>query len=522
MGWQDNAVVSRKPAWAQDEVVSPAASATQQETQQTAPEQPNTWGQAIKNVAQSAGHFTSGLVGGFAGDLAGLGALMAPPAMIARKLGYDVDPAAIREKVSSALTYTPDNQDTLSMKVADAPGRVVQWAGEKAAAPVRGIPYLETLAENSPVIGLNALGLKGARAAGRVPEPAKAPVPTTLELKSAASNAYKAADEAGVVIRPESTARATEIFDRVAKEENLGRLPPALKDASEILKERVAKNEPLTLKEADKVRQIINDAKASKEPSDRRLAKIVQNKYDEYIDNLTPEDTLAGDASQAVGVLKDARELYKRQKNSSLVDNIERRAKNTGEANYSQAGEELALRREFLRLANKDTTQRFFSPEQQAAISKVAAPGMGANTLRNIGKMDPMKGGVPAFMATLLGGGIGSALGPAGSVAGAAGLGGLAHLANRGAQRITRNNVAGAREALVGRGLPSATSSAKPAVGARSMPQIFSELQTLDAALAQLPKSEPFDSPRRRALQQKADALRAELTLSVSTAASQR
>lgn len=505
-----------------------------------APTQPNTWGQAFKNVGEGGLKLGTSFVGGIAGNAAGLASipvdmigqsmdgatlhLRGPNGGVKKYQHTPIDPGAVRDRVGSALTYQPSNQESLSNKVVDfipeKVGAARDWLTEQGDKT--GLPYVGGLMGAVPEAALNIFGLKAGKGALKPKAAAPEAVPTTAQLSRASAAAYKAADDAGVVIAPQSTARVVGMFKEVADAENLGKLPPKLKEASDVLRERSEAKQPLTLKDADKVRQLINDAKASTDAADRRLAKIVQTKYDKYINELTPEDTLAGDAPTAVASLKDARELYKRQKNSELVDNIEKHAANTGETNYTQAGNEAALRREFLRIVNNEKKARMFTPEQQAAMRTVAAPGAWANTLRNVGKTDPMKGGIPAVSATILGGGLGSAFGPAGAVGGGllgpALLGGISHLANRGTQAITRSNVLKAREALVGRGLPTT----KTAASAASKGAILSELRRLDVDLAALSKSEPFDSPKRRALQQRADLLRAQLVIGESNAASQR
>jgi len=279
------------------------------------------------------------------------------------------------------------------------------------------------------------------------------PVPTSEQLAAAASEAYKASDAAGVVIRPESTRAVVSMIQDVAKSENLGKLPPKIKEASDILIERIDKNEPLSLRDADKVRQLINDAKKSTDAADQRLASIIQERYDAYLDNLKPSDTLAGDSAQGVALLRDARDLFRRRRNSERLDEMEERARVKGDAKYTQAGDEHALRGEFLALANSKEIRKF-TPEEQAAIKRVAAPGKGANLLRNLGKFDPMRGGMATALGAGVGGGFGAAIaGPAGGLIGPVALGTAAHLANRGSKAITKGNVAKAREILVGREL---------------------------------------------------------------------
>jgi hypothetical protein len=392
-----------------------------------------------------------------------------------------------------------------------------------------------------------ASSLLGGAAAARVPARAPKPqaakpapaakptqdaVPTTAELSAAKTLAYKAAEDANVVIRPESTQRVVTMMQRVADKENLGKLPPKLKEASDILAERIKANKALSLSDADKVRQLINDAKKSTDAADQRLAKIIQTQYDDYLTNLKPADTLAGDSKAGVAALEQARGLFQRLKNSELLDSMERKAKRAGEAKYTQAGEEHALRDQFRKLADneKKTKMMRLTPAQLAAIDRVAAPGMKANIARNIGKFDPMRGGVPTFMATTMGGGLGAALGgPAGAVLGPGALGIVGHLANRSAQKTTRTNVAGAREALVGRGLPKAQAAVAAALAKKAAPaaapstastrpraQVMAEIDALQKRFAALSPQQLQEQGNIRSYVSEALRLQAELKSSES------
>lgn len=141
------------------------------------------WGQAVKNVAKAGAHYATGFVGGALGDAAGLASLLAPPAMIARKLGYEngiFDPANVRDTVSNALTYNPDDQNTLSMKIVTAPGKVIGAAGgylQKEADKVDSSGLLGHVANAVPQAFLARVGAKYARG---VPE-GEAPILTPAQ-----------------------------------------------------------------------------------------------------------------------------------------------------------------------------------------------------------------------------------------------------------------------------------------------------------------------------------------------------
>lgn len=466
----------------------------------------------------------------------------------------DKQPGDVVRSVQEGMTYQPrSTTGRILSRGVSLPGELWSQATTELAAPLAegndGQPRIrgpqQKLAmedwiakgrprgEGSPLLAaalktfgdVAAPGVFAKRAAtaprGRYTQPKPAEVPTTEQLKAASSNAYKASEEAGVVIAPESTLRIIDMINRVAKSENLGRLPPKLSEAKAILTERYDKSQPLSLRDADKVRQLINDAKKSTDAADQRLAKILQEDYDEFLTGLKPDDVIAGNAEAGLRYLGEARSLYKRRKNSELVDEMEHDAGLTGSTNYTQAGAELALRREFLRLAKNEREMKRFTPEQRRAIERVADPGRGANALRNIGKFDPTRGGVPAFMASILGGGSGAVLaGPTGAFLGPTLLGGAAHMANRAAAKITKSNVERAREALVGRGLPGATQRVPASTSRRSVSSLRDDLLRLDAAIAALPKNVPANDPYRLMLAAETERLRKAIAAGESSAVS--
>lgn len=369
-----------------------------------------------------------------------------------------------------------------------------------------------------------------ARAPRRAAKPAQAPksaIPSAEELADASAQLYSRAEQAGVVIHPKSTARAAAMIRQVAERENLGRLPPKISEAVSILEERVAQNQPLTLTEADKVRQIIGDAFASSDATDRRLAAIIRDRYDnDYLGKLGPQDTLAGNGEQAVKILREARALYRRKSNAELINRAIAEAQRKAEGRHTQSGMEHALRLEFEKIARNQKLMRTFTPEQRAAIEQVVKGDRVTNALRNLGKFDPAKGGMGATLGGVLGGGTGAALGGiVGGISGSAGgaaigplvLGTGANLAARGATRRTMANVERAREALVGTGLPDvdqvSVSPARPIDRSRAADRLGAEFDAERAAAAQAARDSyiveefPRSAVREITLETKPDAV---------------
>lgn len=464
---------------------------------------------------EALGALATGAIATPAGSIAGIGT------EAARGLGLtDAKGEDVAQRVQNAMTYQPHSDS----------GKSQLGLLGALTAP---------LAESGADMALMPLAseMQALSTVRRMPKTRPEPVPTTRNLVEAADKAYDLSESAGVVIRPESTQRAADIFREVAKSENLGKLPPKLSEAVTILDERIGLKEPLSLKDADKVRQLIGDAMKSTDAADRRLAKIIQGRYDRYIETLKPNDILAGNTEQGVSMLNQARELYRRRKNSELMDTMERNAQRKGQSTFTQAGVEHALRKQFESLAGNEKKLRGMTPEQRTAIEKVAAPGMLQTGIRNLGKFDPTSGG----MGSLVGLGTG---GTAAWMAGVDPLLGLSlpvagYAARRASTGLTNRNVNRAREALVGRGLPKAPTAEELGaslqnsgmlrsvggdqlpirVATRSADQLRSDLKRLVAQLQSLPVDQA-NAARIKAISQEVGRLQAELASAESRAGS--
>lgn len=263
----------------------------------------------------------------------------------------------------------------------------------------------------------------------------KAAVPTVEELSAQASAAYKRADEAGVVVKGESlNGLKTRLVTMTKKAGLNSSLHP---DSAAALKEILKSKGNLSLSEVETLRKIANDAKGSVKPADQRIASKIVDELDDFVDNLDESKVVAGDATQAAA-LKEARSLYSRQKKAEEINALIERAKISA-PNFSASGYENALRTEFRSLAKNQRKMKRFTPEEQAAIKKVAVGGKLENTLRFMGRFAPT-GPVSASLA-------------AGAATLAAGPGGAlimvpAGLSRYAATKMTTRNALAAEETM--------------------------------------------------------------------------
>lgn len=311
-------------------------------------------------------------------------------------------------------------------------------ASEGAGYAFEGTP-LETGAR---IAGAVVGGIGGTVAAG---PKAKAAM-TGKELKTAAKSSYQAAENAGVVIaQPSMRAAVDDITRTIAKEGVDKDLHPKSVAAWRRLNE--AADQHVSLEGAEILRRVVSDATDTLEKSDRRIARIMLDKLDDYIEGLRPADVLAGDPRAATGALKQARDFWKKAARDEQIQKLVEKAQNRA-GQFSQSGLENALRTEFRKLAQNDRAMRRFSPIEREAIQRVARGGGIENFSRWVGKLAP-RGIVSAAGGAMLGGGAGSALAgdPYVGAGGAYAAGTLGHLA---ATALTKRNVRNASEIMRG------------------------------------------------------------------------
>lgn len=314
----------------------------------------------------------------------------------------------VARKLADLLTSSPGRQIAVGA-VSPASGQLVKEAG--------GGPVAQTATE------LVTGGIIGGR-------PTKPNVSVSDQLRADSSAAYKAAENAGAVFRPESYDNFVSSLTKNIQ--NSGFLPKLQPKVAGVLEEFEAqKGSPKSLEKLELLRRVNKNAMSSKEEDERRLAGIIQDELDKYVSNAGSSDILAGDAPLALSELKNARKLWSQASKSDEIENLIDRAKISA-PNFSASGMENALRTEFRALAKNENRMRLFTSEEQDAIRKVAMGGPVENVLRALGKFairGPVSGGLSIATGGML-------FGPAGTVA----LPAVGEAARFGASQMTKRN----------------------------------------------------------------------------------
>ena len=367
-----------------------------------------------------------GALGGVGGQVGALGQLAQTAA------------SPVARGVAQTLSQQPVRQVAAALPV----GATSQYVAEETGSPTLGLAA--GVAAGIPF----AMGAKGTLQA-----------PTVQELKGQAGQQYKFAEDVGAVFKKNSYNQfANQLESTLAKEGLDKTLQPRVFAALERIKD--TKNSNVTLENMEILRRISQAAGSSADASERRLASIMVDNLDDFVETAQPSQ-LAKGSSEAVSALTDARELWKRAKKTEIIDDLVASAELRAEANFSQSGMENALRRKLVNLADNPKALRAFTKEEQNAIKVAAKGGSIQNALRLVGKLAPT-GAISAGIS----GGAGFALGgPMGAV-GLPLIGGASRL---GATQLGLRNIEQLRNRLATGNVPIPQVTPRSLIGAREV-----------------------------------------------------
>lgn len=212
--------------------------------------------------------------------------------------------------------------------------------------------------------------------------------PTVEQLSQQARTLYDKASKAGVKVAAPSWSGVVDDIAGAAKDAGLH---PALHPrTSGVLKHLTdSKGGELTLDQVETLRRVLKGAASSIEPDERRIARVLVEKLDDWQLALGAKDVVAGDATAASSALREARQLWGRAKKGEIIGEMIEKAGITGKSRFTQSGFENALRAEFRSLARNSRKMRTFSPAEREAIKRVAEGGPLGNAMRYLGKFAP-------------------------------------------------------------------------------------------------------------------------------------
>lgn len=268
--------------------------------------------------------------------------------------------------------------------------------------------------------GANAIGNRAA---------AKA-IPTIEDLRNASQAGYKAAEAAGVIVRPEGIRRvATETVGDLAEFGYHETLQPKI---GVILKEmeRLG-NTNTTYKGLDQLRKIAGQVAGSTEPAERAMATRIIQRLDDYMANLSPDDVIMGNAAQASAGIRQGRDNWARMRRAEMVDTAAIKAKRRADTTGTGGNLENTLRQNVRAILDNPKRSRGMTPAETAMAEKVVSGTPAQDALRLVGRLSPTTGGLSAALNVGA-----TAVNPMMAIPGAVGMASKAA-----AERLTKRNV---------------------------------------------------------------------------------
>jgi hypothetical protein len=308
-------------------------------------------------------------------------------------------------------------------------------------------------------------GVGGTLAGGRAPRP----LLTGEDIRNRASQFYKRAERQGVYILPN-------VADNLANqlETTLQRQGAAItqRDRAPILRViRDLRNRPnsdLSFEELEKLRSDLGLIGRSAETGKvtavgaqaNRMAGIVQDKLDDFFENLDVSQVSSGDPQRAVQLVKQARQEYKNARKGEILEQVLTKI-DVG------PGKKPAITELQERLAPIVSDKRLmskFSTKERDVLQSLQKGSLTENTLRTIGELAPGKN-IEKILGYAIPTTAAASTNPA-YLAGIAGVGGAALASRAMANRMALRRASDVAEnVLAGRPPPSAVQQAGRAAG---------------------------------------------------------
>lgn len=253
-----------------------------------------------------------------------------------------------------------------------------------------GVPSMGDVGKSAGTLGVGGAGLSvalpavaqgGAKVVQKATNWArpKPPAMTQPQIQAASRAAYKDAEAAGVVVKPDEFQKfADELPGKL--EGYRPRLAPLTAKMIEEIQADVAAGKPVTLDLLDELRQVARGASKTMDRNEIRLISSIVDQLDTFVDDLKPHQLLAGDADAGAAALNKARSLYRTNMKLRNIDDIIEIGENLNDTNWT--------RNQFRAIVRKPKVFNGYTPEEQELIKQLAKTGK----LENLARMQPLRG----------------------------------------------------------------------------------------------------------------------------------
>lgn len=226
--------------------------------------------------------------------------------------------------------------------------------------------------------------------------------PSIDDLTSAADVLYKQADQAGIVIKPQTTDRLVQNMTFAAGRPNERLRPNTLGIIEDV---QALKGQPLPLQRFHELRQEIGLAMKNAQPQDERALMNVKKVLDGFADKAGQADVTGNVAG--FQTFKDANAVWAKRAKAQKIEDLFDLA-DVKSSKYSQSGMQNAIRDKASQLYTQIVKgkEKSFTAEEVALIRQLAKGEMTPKVVNWLGKLAPR-----GVVSLGLGVGAGSALG---------------------------------------------------------------------------------------------------------------
>ncbi|UXS31358.1 hypothetical protein FY152_04315 [Agrobacterium tumefaciens] len=256
--------------------------------------------------------------------------------------------------------------------------------------------------------------------------------PSVDVLTSMAQNLYQQADQAQIVLKPQTTDKLINNMTFAAGRPNDKLRPNTLGIVEDI---QALRGKPISLSQFHELRQEVNLAMKNAQPQDERTLMRMKTIIDAAADNATANDVTGN--VQGFKLFKEANSVWAKRAKAQKIEELFDLA-DVKSAKYSQSGMQNAIRDKASQLYTQIAKgkEKGFSGEEVALIRQLAKSEMTPRVVNWLSKFAP-RGVVSAGAGSAVGGLLGSVFGPPGIAIGAAAPGvigfGAANVADRAA-----------------------------------------------------------------------------------------
>ena len=232
----------------------------------------------------------------------------------------------------------------------------------------------------------------------------KPPAATAEALEKTGEAAFKKADAAGVVFKPQGIARLRDtLYQKFAERGFHPENEPGAAVAFREL-ERLSQGGPVDLKGIQTLRRVVQNGFRPGNNSNNSLVAMAVKEIDDFAGNPMPGEVLMGDAMTGSAALKEGRDFWHRKSKMEKVDELLGKAETRAGSTGSGGNVENASRQNLRRILDSEKTGRGFTRDEKQAIEKAVIGSRGQGVARLAGKLSPSGNGLMA--ALLMGGSI--------------------------------------------------------------------------------------------------------------------